>query len=715
MTTNTTDILGYCSPLTIHAGESIDLKISSNGPKSCSIELLRVLCADIDPIGPGEAYEESDFFDKKEIPLEHQPPVAGSYAIVDPSPNFHAWTHLDFSVLIFPTIPSLGIQPILSWGNLCLAIDDECHLQLNAANQLVTTRNPVLARRWYQVSVNIDLTIGRLCLGVEMLKEEAICPPTEVATTELTEPFNLKLGGPLAFASDINSLIRDCGSRHRSFNGKLEKPSFSVDNEISSRVCWDFSQDISSQTIVDIGPNSYHGKLINMPMRGATGHNWDGSVESWVQDPAQYGAIHFHNDDVTDCGWDTSLSIEIPQGTQSGYWIARLTTKGVKSDVPFFISVKPGLSNAKLLFIAPTATYMAYANTHIKFDSHNTENLYEAPMALSEDELFLNLHREFGLSHYDTHHDHSGVIYCSSDRPMLNVRPGLYTFNYVNDTHILKWLEKEGFEYDVATDSELHKHGMSLLAPYRVVMTGSHPEYYSTQMWDAVSEYQDSGGRHMYMGGNGFYWRIAYSPDSDSVIENRRGVSGVRTWEGEPGEHHLSFTGEPGGLWRTNGRPPQKLVGVGFSATLFIKSTYFVRSEESKHQSIDFIFRGILSKRIGDYGFRGGGCVGLEIDRVEKNLGSPANITILASSEQVGRGGLLSGEEYITTTRNLDGETNDQVRADMIFFKTAADGAVWSSGSIAWTTSLLWNDGKNDVSKITKNVLQRFLDPSPFL
>ncbi|MDE2912984.1 MAG: hypothetical protein OXL68_08675 [Paracoccaceae bacterium] len=102
-------------------------------------------------------------------------------------------------------------------------------------------------------------------------------------------------------------------------------------------------------------------------------------------------------------------------------------------------------------------------------------------MVLSEDELYLNEYREFGLSLYDTHGDGSGVVHSGSRRPMLNVRPGLYTFIYVNDTHILKWLETKGFDYDVATDENLHRHRQDLLQPYRVLITVSHPEYYSTR------------------------------------------------------------------------------------------------------------------------------------------------------------------------------------------------------------------------------------------
>ena len=430
--------------------------------------------------------------------------------------------------------------------------------------------------------------------------------------------------------------------------------------------------------------------------------------------PEQYNAVHFHEDDMTDCGWDTTLTLTPPKDTRTGFYIARMTADGVQSDVPFFVSARPGKPRAKLLLIAPTATYLSYANTHIKFDSHNTENLYEAPMTLSEDELYLNLHRELGLSHYDTHADDSGVVYSGERRPMLNTRPGLYTFNYLNDTHIVKWLETKGFSYDLAADEDLHHYGRDLLDNYPVVMTASHPEYYSTEMWDALFDYQQSGGRHMYMGGNGFYWRIAWSDDHPGVIENRRGISGVRTWEGEPGEHHLSFTGEPGGLWRTHGRAPQALVGTGFSSTFFVRSTYFRRSEASRDPSVAFVFEGLNSDVIGDFGYRGGGCVGMEIDRWDADLGSPPGSVILATSENVGPGGLLSGEEYITTTRGLDGVQNGRVRGDMVFFPTPGGGAVWSAGSIAWATSLLWNDGENSVSRVTENVLRRFLDPEPF-
>ncbi|MGI9335564.1 MAG: N,N-dimethylformamidase beta subunit family domain-containing protein, partial [Gammaproteobacteria bacterium] len=516
------------------------------------------------------------------------------------------------------------------------------------------------------------------------------------------------------------------------YNGKVERPVLlgaSVDSvrarslvanpntaTAADRVlaAWDFSEQIPSATVVDRSPNRLHGRTVNLPARGVTGHDWDGSADDWRLRPQAYGAIHFHDDDLYDCGWSTDFALTVPIDWPSGFYAARLRSPGAEGYVAFFVRPPRDAATASIAFVAATATYMSYANTHIKFDSLNTENLYESLTPISEDELYLNEHRELGLSHYDTHSDQSGVFYASRLRPMLNFRPGLYTFNYLNDTHIVYWLAARGFECDIITDEDVHEDGAALLARYPVVITGSHPEYTSTRMWDAFDAYQRGGGRHMYLGGNGFYWRIAYSDEFPGVIENRRGITGVRTWEGEPGEHHLSFTGEPAGLWRSNGRAPQKLVGVGFSATLFNRSTYYLRTAAGRSDRHAFVFEGVPEdERIGDFGLRGGGAAGLEIDRWDAALGSPPDSAVIATSHDIGIGGLLSVEEYVTTTRALDGIQNGRVRADMVLFATPNGGAVWSTGSIAWATSLFHNDGENNVSRITENVLRRFLNPEP--
>ena len=66
----------------------------------------------------------------------------------------------------------------------------------------------------------------------------------------------------------------------------------------------------------------------------------------------------------------------------------------------------------------------------------------------------------------------------------------------------------------------------------------------------------DRGGRLMYMGGNGWYWRVAFHDELPGVIELRRAEDGIRPWIAEPGEYYHSFNGEYGGLWRRIGRAP---------------------------------------------------------------------------------------------------------------------------------------------------------------
>ena len=69
----------------------------------------------------------------------------------------------------------------------------------------------------------------------------------------------------------------------------------------------------------------------------------------------------------------------------------------------------------------------------------------------------------------------------------------------------------------------------------------------------------------MYLGGNGFYWRIEYHVELPGVIELRR-ANGMRAWHAQPGEGCHAFLPGPGGTWRELGRPPQRLVGVGSTA-----------------------------------------------------------------------------------------------------------------------------------------------------
>jgi N,N-dimethylformamidase len=274
------------------------------------------------------------------------------------------------------------------------------------------------------------------------------------------------------------------------------------------------------------------------------------------------------------------------------------------------------------------------------------------------------------------------------------------------------WLERTGLGYDVVTDEDLHREGVALLAPYRVVVTGTHPEYDSLEMLDALDAYLRRGGRLMYLGGNGFYWRIAHHPARPEIIEVRRSEDGTRAWAAEVGEYYMSFTGEYGGLWRRQGRAPNVLAGVGFISQGFDASTYYRRRPASRDPRVAFLFEGIDDEILGDFGTLRGGAAGLEIDSWDPLLGSPRHALVVASSENHSNAFQLVNESVLVAHGATDGPQHPAIRADMVFFECPQGGAVFSTGSIAYAGSLAHDGHANNVARLTTNVLRRFLRSS---
>ncbi len=407
----------------------------------------------------------------------------------------------------------------------------------------------------------------------------------------------------------------------------------------------------------------------------------------------------------------------MPEDLSSGVYAVRLRAGDDESYCTFFVRPPRGRATSKIAFLASTVTYMAYANYQWQMHEYFAEVTDLSWTPFDGDDLFLHLHPEAGLSTYDTHSDGSGVRYASRLRPVVNTAPktALGSYNLNLDTLVLGWLEACGIACDVITDEDLHHEGVALLERYRAVVTGAHPEYFTTPMWDGVRGYLARGGRLAYLGGNGFIWRCAMSAEMPGVIELRRAEDGIRYRDEEPGEYYHEFTGEYGGLWRRLGTAPQALVGVGTVAVGFDASGVYRRTPASQDTRAAFIFEGIgEDETIGDFGYLGGGASGGEIDASDPMLGTPPHALVVASSEGHSENTWLVPDETGFHHSAMDGAQNPRVKADMTFFETPAGGAVFSVGSIAWSASLPHNGYDNNVARISENVLRRFLDDAPF-
>lgn len=742
---DSTKVVGYSSPWSVAPGEEVRFHLSSEVLDRASARIVRIRCADPDVNGPGKQVFHLPSELDGGVDLAFHPTWNGSWVEIEDKEHFAGLNDFSIGAWIYPTLVTEADQAVAARWNAAtgegwrLFIDQDGRLgaQIGSGGKTVTLRSekPVLIREWIFVTLSWEQDTARLSLFAEGLAEDG----GRQQKIELQAGADFSPIWPehlsLSFAAEMTGDATPRKTTTSHFNGKIDRPRLVrralkpqdmralVENISPSSSdpdllgAWDFSQDISGNTVADVSMHRLNGTVHRLPMRGATGANWSGDRRSWTEVPHEYGAIHFHEDDIDDAGWPVTASWIVPEGTRSGFYTLELTAEHdgqeVESHIIFFVRPPKGTTTADILVIAPTATYLAYANNHSRIDQTHFEVMADGLMVFSPDDLYAHAHREFGPSLYDTHNDSSGVCYSSSSRPILNGRPSYYTFNYVNDTHLLNWLEEEGFTYDVITDEDLHREGVARLHPYRVVMTMTHPEYTSKEMLDGLTEYQNAGGRHMYMGGNGFYWRIAFHPTRHGVIELRRGITGLRSWEAEPGEDCLSFTGEPSGLWRSSGRAPQRLAGVGFSAQVFDRSASYRRLPDSMLPRASFVMEGLApGEVIGNFGLRLGGAAGLEIDRADHDLGTSPAAMILATADRTGQGGIPTPEELPALYRGFTGEESTIARADIVLTPTARGGAVFSVGSIAWCCSLSHNGYNNNVARITGNVLRRFLEPA---
>ena len=701
---NTKTITGYCEPLSLRAGESIRCMASSHTPGPARLDLVRIICGDPTRSGPGfkEIAVPSDL--PTEVVLTQQRLQPGSYGEVDLS-GFSVTRRIKFKVHLFATRPDQDQTLFSVVGEsgpmLVLTLSKRRLVTRIGRTELLLREQPLQAKRWYQVEITADLR-ERVVTGT-LTPQPSRSPGQDIferfgshtASTSLSEA----PPGPLQrclFAASAE------GAR---FDGRLARPALTLD---ATTLEWDFSKDMGGRQIVDVSGHERHGLLHQLPARAVTGPAWDGSHQAWTSMPSHYDAIHFHTDDVYDAGWPAIAELTLPADLASGIYAFRLRTAQGQDRVPFFVRPARQAPTADVALLMSSCTYMAYANHRMLFEG---ADFIATRSRLRPEHEYLRHHPEVGRSTYEKHTDGSGVMFSSRRRPVLQLRPGADGWNFTPDTNLNAFLDHLRVGHDILADEDVHAEGIAALAPYRVIVTGTHPEYWSTRMLDTLEVWLRRGGRLMYLGGNGFYWRVALSDAWPGAVELRRAEDGVRNWQTEPGESYHAFTGEYGGLWRRLGRAPNTLVGVGFAAQGFERAIGYKRSAESYTSRAAWIFSGVPAEEIGTSGL-GGGAAGQEVDRYSQTLGSPAHALILASATEFGPDMTRTKEELQAST--VVPSPDPVVRADLVFFETPAGGAVFSVGSIAWFGALARNGYDNDIAQITANVVRRFAAPLPF-
>ena len=748
-------ITGYTNPMSVAPGQTIRFHVSAEGVGRYRADIVRLIQGDLNPAGPG--FKEKLLRTSVSGTYRAQPQrtYPGSCVVIAPAAPLDRLESFTLQALIWPTTPTKGRQIVLGrWadrqragyaliidaaGAAALLIGDERRVEV------LGTGLTLGERRWAFIAASYDADSGEAWVVQEALEDHPALVTRAEAARKLRVKPRMATQAPFAMAAGFSHTDGERSVFHHHYNGKIDRPRLAnraldatamatfrayrpgPDQTAAAVGWWDLAAGMATTAITDLSAHRLHGETVHLPTRAMTGHNWTGHTLCAHGAPEEYGAIHFHDDDLYDSGWDVAFELRVPRRLRSGVYAARLgATSGGKAGkvedyIPFFVRPARGKPTARVAYLAETATYMAYANFNV-LHAPESEPWASRLLVIYPDNLLAYQHDEWGKSLYETHSDGSGIAFSSRLRPITNMRPkhnspfGLYGSSlreFCADTHLTDWLEAEGHAYDVITDEDLDAEGLELLRPYDVIVTGTHPEYTSTRMWDALKAYTGQGGRLMYMGGNGFYWRIAYHPDCPGALEMRR-AGGSRTWITEPGEEYQSIDGERAGLWRDVGRAPQRLVGSGMVTMGFDVASYFKRLPESHDPRVAFAFEGISAdERIGAFGLIGGGAAGLEFDRAEPRYGTPPHALVVARSENHTESYLLVVEEMGAMIPNIHAPENPLIHADMVFYETAHGGAVFSFSSQCWCGSLSHQGYDNNVSRLTGNVLNRFLDPTP--
>ena len=709
-------VTGYLDRFSHRPGEVFTAFVSLCQGSAYRARLVHVVSGDPNPAGPGMRLDDLSHRFDRQIAGHRQPIALGSCGIVERGPVAGPGTPRTWSIFVCPTL--VGTEGV--------AFSEEavgCRMSLSVSGDGATARllwpggtvevstgGRMLANQWYRVWIGADPVSGSVVVGQQRLDGGGL-----VCVRTMAPELALPDGGAVMFAAE-NSVDP---TRH--FTGKLEDPSIllgcveSWPASFPVLAAWDFSRDIPTQTILDAGPHGCHGRLINLPTRAVVGAGWTGAEMCWRHAPRDYAAIHFHADDLGDCGWAPSFTWEVPGDIPSGAYALHLTCEGGEDYLPLYVLPKREGPFASVAFLASTFTYQAYAN-HAR---GNVDTAYRERVAAWGAYPFNpDQHPLYGRSMYNVHLDGSGIAFSSRMRPILTMRPGYLTFNdaagsglrhYPADTHLLAWLDAMDIAFDIVTDEDLDEDGVALLRPYKAVLTGSHPEYHTPRTLDALAAYTKGGGRMAYLGGNGFYWRVARDKAMPAAIELRRAEGGIRTWAAEPGEYYHQLDGAYGGLWRRNRRPPQMLAGVGFSGQGLFEGTHYRLLPTARDPRFAWMFHGIESDIIGDYGLSGGGAAGFELDRADTALGTPDGTAILARSEDPPASFFTVPEEVLAGRRTVSGERlEDLMRAEIVYFETEGGGAVFSVGSITFCGSLWRNGFEGPVSRLLENVVRRF-------
>ncbi|NOT83577.1 MAG: hypothetical protein HOP02_02110, partial [Methylococcaceae bacterium] len=183
------------------------------------------------------------------------------------------------------------------------------------------------------------------------------------------------------------------------------------------------------------------------------------------------------------CGWNTTLTLQIPSDWKSGLYAAHCTdTLGGDHYIVFV--VKPTASSrGDFAVLANTNTWNAY-------NDWGGKSKYTNPPAAT----------------------------LSFARPNPSASPVGSGLNHLTraELWILGLMEDAGYRVDVYSDQDFH-NGIPSFSTYKAFILNTHPEYWTLGMRNQLEAYLGTGGCLLYLGGNGLYEEVEFNMAGDAL------------------------------------------------------------------------------------------------------------------------------------------------------------------------------------------------------
>jgi len=367
-----------------------------------------------------------------------------------------------------------------------------------------------------------------------------------------------------------------------------------------------------------------------------------------------------------------------------------LHAKGEKSGEFFSFPwiVAPEKPSAPIAVLASTNTWLAYNNFGGRSNYINANRLPAEPVVNARQDLIrYTMAGSFNVWGFED----DEYLPLSFERP----EPGNVVREHEEVTdpiegrlpcgmapaewRLLGWLEREHFAYDYYSEWQLHNGDLDLDA-YKILILSVHPEYWSRQMYQRVKDWvQQRGGKLMYLGGNGLNCEVEFLGEDQLRFKTYLApTTGGALGMPDPNNPDVYLDSR---MARTLESEANLLGVVCTDSGIMTAAPYKVINADhwifagTGLQNGDIFGEKSLQERIN------GGASGHETDKMSPH--SPPGTVLLAKGTNIDDGG-----------------------AEIVYYETASQGAVFSVGSITYVPCLLVDDA---VSRITSNVITRFL------